>query len=291
MCSGQLPRVHRMIAMRSIAAFVLVLLVACRRTDAVPTDPVAATPPTPAAVPGAIPAPPPDAIVTSSGVRYVRDGGPDRGAVADADDEIVATYRVHTEGGNLVASSAMGQPARLDMKLLPKGWAEAMAHLHAGDRARIWVPAALGHTEEDTGPTGALYIELELHEIVARSGFDAATLPIAAPPAEATRTESGLAYVHLRRGTGTIKPTTSSRVSAHYTGWTTDGRKFDSSRDRGKPIEFGLTQVIAGWTEALQLMVVGDEIRVWIPVDLAYKNKPGKPAGMLVFDIDLLSIN
>lgn len=237
-----------------------------------------------------MPDPPPDAITTASGVRYLYIGRSKGGASADDDDEIVATYRVHTADGDLVASSAVGQPARLDMKLLPKGWAEAMTHIHAGDRARIWVPASLGHTEDDTGPTGALYIELELHEIVARSVLDPSTLPIAAPPAEAIRTASGLAYVYLHRGTGTIKPTTTSRVSAHYTGWTTDGNKFDSSRDRGEPIEFGLTQVIPGWTEVLQSMIVGDQIRAWIPVDLAYKNKPGRPAGMLVFDIELLDV-
>jgi FKBP-type peptidyl-prolyl cis-trans isomerase len=272
--------------LRPLAAAVLVI--GCTPTPTVtPADP---SPVAPAAAESSIPTPPADAIVTASGVRYVRIGGADRSAVPDADDEVVATYRVHTADGSLVASSAQGQPAALDMKLLPKGWAEAMTHLHVGDRAQIWVPAALGHGEDDTGPTGALYIEVEVHEIVARSVIDPKTLPVAAPPAEAIRTASGLAYVYLRRGEGTTKPTTSSRVSAHYTGWTTDGKKFDSSRDRGEPIDFGLSQVIKGWTEALQLMVVGDEIRVWIPVELAYQNKPGRPAGMLVFDIELLDV-
>jgi FKBP-type peptidyl-prolyl cis-trans isomerase len=274
---------------RPIAAISLSVLVACspKATSVSPSETPSAAPPTAEASP--IPTPPADAIRTASGVLYVREGGTE-GAVADADDECIATYRVHTSDGELVASSAQGQPARLDMKLLPPGWAEAMTHLHAGDRAKIWVPAALGHAETDTGPVGALYIEVELHEIVARSVIDPKTLPIAAPPDDAIRTPSGLAYVYLHRGSGTVRPTTSSKVSAHYTGWTTDGKKFDSSRDRGEPLDFSPSQVIKGWTEALQLMVVGDEIRVWIPVELAYQNKPGRPAGMLIFDIELLAV-
>jgi peptidylprolyl isomerase len=139
----------------------------------------------------------------------------------------------------------------------------------------------------EPGPT----TEPPPEEVAARPEIsEPKTLPIAAPPADAIRTASGLAYVYVRRGTGTTKPTLSSHVTAHYTGWLTDGTKFDSSRDRGEPIDFGLDQVIKGWTEAIQLMVVGDEIRVWIPVELAYQNKPGRPAGMLIFDIELLDV-
>ena len=87
------------------------------------------------------------------------------------------------------------------------------------------------------------------------------------------------------------RPNRNSKVTVHYTGWTMNGKQFDSSVDRGKPSSFGLTQVIAGWTEGVQTMVVGEKARFWIPEDLAYKGKPGKPAGMLVFDIELISID
>ncbi|MCA9489670.1 MAG: FKBP-type peptidyl-prolyl cis-trans isomerase, partial [Myxococcales bacterium] len=73
------------------------------------------------------------------------------------------------------------------------------------------------------------------------------------------------------------------------TGWTTDGNRFDSSRERSAPATFGLQQVIAGWTEGLQLMSNGDHYRFWIPEELAYGGRPGKPAGMLVFDVELIS--
>jgi peptidylprolyl isomerase len=64
---------------------------------------------------------------------------------------------------------------------------------------------------------------------------------------------------------------------------------FDSSYKSGRPASFGLDQVIAGWTEGVQLMVEGEKTRFWIPQRLAYEGKPGAPAGMLVFDIELIS--
>ena len=79
-------------------------------------------------------------------------------------------------------------------------------------------------------------------------------------------------------------------MTVHYTGWTTDGKMFDSSVTRGKPITFGLDQVIAGWTEGVQLMVEGEKTRFWIPQNLAYKGQAGAPRGMLVFDVELLKI-
>jgi len=77
----------------------------------------------------------------------------------------------------------------------------------------------------------------------------------------------------------------------HYSGWTTDGKMFDSSVTRGEPASFALNQVISGWTEGVQLMVEGEKARFWIPENLAYKGQPGAPAGMLVFDVELLSID
>jgi len=112
---------------------------------------------------------------------------------------------------------------------------------------------------------------------------------VAAPPADAEKTASGLASRVLKTGSG-AKPGPDSVVTVHYTGWTTDGRSFDSSVARGQPATFPLKRVIPGWTEGLQLMAVGEERRLWIPEELAYQGKPGKPAGMLVFDVELLEI-
>lgn len=113
---------------------------------------------------------------------------------------------------------------------------------------------------------------------------------VAAPPATAQRTASGLASRVLRAGDGVNRPQATSVVTVHYTGWTTDGKAFDSSIARGRPATFPLNRVIPGWTEGLQLMSIGEERRLWIPQDLAYKGRPGRPAGMLVFDVELVKI-
>lgn len=111
---------------------------------------------------------------------------------------------------------------------------------------------------------------------------------VAKPPADAQVTTSGLASKVLTPGTGTLRPGATSVVMVHYSGWTTDGQMFDSSVARNEPIDFPLNRVIPGWTEGLQLMVVGEKRRFWIPSHLAYNNAPGAPQGMLVFDVELL---
>ena len=113
-----------------------------------------------------------------------------------------------------------------------------------------------------------------------------------APPAEAQRSPSGLAWIVLQPGTGGRYPRPNSEVTVQYTGWTTDGQMFDSSVTRGEPSSFPLNGVIRGWTEGVQMMVEGEKRRFWIPADLAYGNssRAGAPQGMLVFDIELIRI-
>jgi peptidylprolyl isomerase len=113
---------------------------------------------------------------------------------------------------------------------------------------------------------------------------------VAAPPADATTTSSGLASKVLKPGTGTRHPGPTSRVRVHYSGWTTNGKMFDSSVERNEPITFGLNQVIPGWTEGVQAMVEGETRRLWIPEKLAYAGAHGAPKGMLVFDVELIKI-
>lgn len=116
---------------------------------------------------------------------------------------------------------------------------------------------------------------------------------VAAAPADAEVTASGLASKVVSPGTGSEHPTATQTVVVHYTGWTTDGKMFDSSVSRGEAATFPLNRVIKGWTEGVQLMVVGETRRFWIPPELAYGVKParpGAPAGTLVFDVLLLEI-
>lgn len=106
-------------------------------------------------------------------------------------------------------------------------------------------------------------------------------------------TESGLQYKVITEGTG-AKPTKESIVEVHYAGRLLDGTEFDSSLKRGVPVQFGVTQVIAGWTEALQLMPEGSKWELYIPADLAYGaggQGPIGPNSVLIFEVELLKAN
>lgn len=110
---------------------------------------------------------------------------------------------------------------------------------------------------------------------------------------EVTVLPSGLQYEVLQQGTGTM-PGPNSRVTVHYEGWLPDGTVFDSSYKRNQPATFGVTQVIKGWTEALQLMNQGAKWRIFIPHDLGYGARGAggsiPPYAALVFDVELLDV-
>lgn len=122
----------------------------------------------------------------------------------------------------------------------------------------------------------------------------AAAAPANAPAGEWTTTASGLKYLVLKHGAGTVSPKAKDTVKVHYEGKLLDGTVFDSSIARGQPISFPLNQVIAGWTEGLQLMKVGDKFKFEIPANLAYgANSPGPgipPNSTLMFEVELLGI-
>lgn len=106
-------------------------------------------------------------------------------------------------------------------------------------------------------------------------------------------TASGLQYKIIKEGTGK-QPTATSRVIVHYKGQLTDGKVFDSSYDRGEPVEFPLNQVIPGWTEGLQLLKEGGKATLYIPAKLGYGEQgvPGTipPNSTLIFDVELLKV-
>ncbi len=118
----------------------------------------------------------------------------------------------------------------------------------------------------------------------------AAPTDVAAAPENATTTPSGLSFVILREGMGMGSPSPSATVTAHYTGWETNGKMFDSSVQRGQPFKAPLNRLIKGWQEGMGMMTKGEMRRFWIPADLAYGENPraGAPAGMLVFDVELI---
>jgi FKBP-type peptidyl-prolyl cis-trans isomerase FklB len=105
-------------------------------------------------------------------------------------------------------------------------------------------------------------------------------------------TASGLQYEVLTEGTG-VKPSATDNVTCNYKGTLLDGTEFDNSFKRGQPATFSLTQVVAGWTEGLQLMSTGSKYKFWVPYNLGYgiNGRPGIPGGaLLVFEIELLEV-
>lgn len=154
-------------------------------------------------------------------------------------------------------------------------------------------PPAPRPTHADAGPEPQLVPKMEPVETGPKPGDIPAPADVAAAPADAEKTASGLASKVLKPGTSDRKPTVQDSVEVHYTGWTADGRMFDSSVKRGRTATFQLHQVVKGWTEGLQLMREGETRRFWIPPDLGYGEKPsrpGAPAGMLVFDVELIKV-
>lgn len=242
----------------------------------------------PMEAPADVAAPPADAVLTASGLasKVIRPGTGT--ATPTAASTVTVHYSGWTTDGQLFDSShRRRQPATFGLNQVIPGWTEGVQLMVEGETRRFWIPEALAYQGQPGAPAGMLVFDVELISIVQPPEAPA---DVAAAPADAEVTATGLASRVLQAGTGTTRPTATSRVRVHYSGWTTDGNMFDSSVTRGEPAEFGLNQVIPGWTEGVQLMVEGEKRRFWIPVELAYNNRPGRPAGMLVFDVELLSI-
>jgi len=252
-------------------------------------SPAAALPVEQIPAPPDVAAPPADAQKLPSGLvtKVIRTGTATR--KPGPADLVTVNYTGWTADGKMFDSTqSRGRPSTLMLDRVIKGWTEGVQLMVAGETRRMWVPEALAFNGADGRPKGTLVFDIELLEV--DDNPLVAPKDVAAPPADAKRTVSGLSYKVLRPGTGTEHPTKYSKVTVHYTGWTTDGKMFDSSWKRGQPASFPLDQVIKGWTEGVQLMVPGEKTRFWIPEDLAYKGQAGAPAGMLVFDITLQSI-
>jgi len=235
--------------------------------------------------------PPADAKTTGSGLAYKileKGEGKDK---PNSWDRVEVNYTGWTTDGKMFDSSTKrGRPLKINADKVIPGWTEGLQLMSVGDKARLWIPEELAYKGRPGPPKGMLVFDVELLGIERLPQPPQPPKDVAAPPKNAKKTKSGLAYRVLKRGKGKVKPTVDSRVKVHYTGWTTDGKMFDSSIVRGQPTTFPLKGVIAGWTEGLQLMVEGEKTLFWIPEELAYKGSPGKPAGMLVFEIELLEI-
>ena len=240
----------------------------------------------PVGKPGDIPAPPDvaappaDAPKTATGLatKVITKGKGTKKPLIH--DRVKVHYNGWQTDGKMFDSSVKkGRPASFDVKGVIPGWTEGLQLMVVGEQRRMWIPEAMAYKGRAGPPKGMLVFDVELLEIIPGQAPIPAPADVAAPPADSTKTKSGLAHKIIKPGTGTANPKPSDRVKVIYTGWTTDGVMFDSSLKRGKPAQFTVNKLIESWTEGLQLMVVGEKRLMWIPQELAYKGRPGPPQG------------
>src|SRR5215468_6036342 len=266
--------------MRTLSFAALVLFAAPVFAQTPPRTSVSVAPPD-------VKAPPLDATKSPSGLasKVIAAGN---GRTHPGPTDIVSVQFTEWKAdGSMVDSTQLrngGKAAQFRLNRAIPGMAEGIALMVQGEKGRLWVPESLAFKGQRE-PRGMLVFDVELISIL---NLDAPA-DVKAPPADAKRTASGLAYKVLSAGTGARHPGPRSTVTVHYTGWQTDGKRFDSSVERGQPVSFALDEVIKGWTEGVQLMVEGEKTRFWIPDTLAYKGQPQRPQGTLVFDIELIS--
>jgi peptidylprolyl isomerase len=242
-------------------------------------------------------APPPDAEKTASGLasKVLTSG---KGTTHPAKTDLVTVHYSGwtTDGKNFDSSLTRGKPATFPLDKVIAGWTEGVQLMVAGEKRRFWIPEELAYKGKEGRPAGMLVFDVELISFAAPAPKETPSDPTKAPddvqrpPADAKRTGSGLSYKILKPGTGARHPEATSSVTVNYSGWTTDGKLFDSSYTQHAPATFRLNRVISGWTEGVRLMVEGEKRRFWIPEILAYAGN-GPVSGDLVFDIELIKIN
>jgi peptidylprolyl isomerase len=246
---------------------------------------VAATPPKP--LPPADLANPPADAHRDAGLIW-RELAPPTGTAQPSENDIVkVTYTIWSSpDGRLIDATRAGAAPVVPLGRLMSGFRQALYSMRIGEERRLWIPESMGAAGK-VPPGGMMVIDTKLVEIIQPP---VKPVDVAAPPADAITTKSGLVYKVLQPGTGTKHPKKTSTVRVHYSGWLVTGFMFDSSVTRGEPVEFNLQDVIAGWREGLPLMTEGEVARFWIPSQLAYAKDAAKPQGTLVFDIELLKI-
>ena len=207
-----------------------------------------------------------------------------------AEDFVTVHYTGWTTDGKMFDSSyARGAASTFPVNRVIKGWGEGVQLMVVGEKRRFWIPRGARLRRAGAAGRRACSSSTSSWSTSSRRREE----PAARRRGGARRRAEDAVGPGLQgaasRQAGGAHPTKGSRVTVHYSGWTTDGKLFDSSLMRGQTASFGLTDVIEGWTEGLQLMVPGEKARFWIPERLAYKGQGNGPKGMLVFDVELIS--
>jgi FKBP-type peptidyl-prolyl cis-trans isomerase len=243
-----------------------------------------------------------DAIKTPSGLamKVLKPGSGTQHP--SGDDCVVISFTSWKRDGALFSTSGPHAESTIQclFTAIP-GISEALNLMVTGEKRRVWIPAELAFARhvahhgtkgqhEDPPPNVDLTVDLELLEI---RQAPAPPPDLKTPPPTPVETPSGVAIRVLEPGTGTTHPTMTSRVTLNYSGWTINGKLFESTIMSGHPAAFVVGTVLPGWREVLPKMVTGEKVRVWIPAALAYGDHPMErmaPAGSLVYDIELLEV-
>ncbi|MEO1312166.1 MAG: FKBP-type peptidyl-prolyl cis-trans isomerase, partial [Pseudomonadota bacterium] len=269
-------------------------------------------------------------MTTESGLQYeVIERGPGGGAEGGWPEDETLLLRLDYAGyfvdGLQFDGTENGEPLDVEFDFLFDGLKQGLKLMHEGDRYRFFIPASLAFGERGTPngpvrPNEALVYEVRLVDVVtaeeaaeeeaaieAAAAAEEQELVDALAAAEAflaekregedvIATDSGLLYKVVEEGPADApSPTAEDTVRVHYRGTLPDGTQFDSSYDRGEPATFPLGGVIAGWTEGVQLMSVGDKFEFYIPPQLGYGESGAGadigPNAALVFEVELLAVN
>ncbi len=232
---------------------------------------------------------------TESGLKYeILTAG--TGASPAPDDSVTVHYEgTLMDGTKFDSSYDRGETITFPLNRVIKGWTEGVQLMKEGAKYKFTIPSELAYGEQGGGsipPNSDLIFIVELFKVEVDEGKEFLKQNLEKSGVKVT--DSGLQYKVLLEGTGK-SPGATDRVTVHYEGTLIDGTKFDSSYDRGEPIDFGLNQVIRGWTEGLQLMKEGAKYKLFIPSDLAYgpQGSPGAipPNAALIFTVELIRVN
>ena len=230
---------------------------------------------------------------TESGLRY-HDFEVGTGAAPSRGDTVTVEYAGFLEDGTLFDAS-MKRPRPFSFRIgqgeVIPGWDEGVMAMKVGGKRQLRIPYELAYGERGHPPTippkATLIFDVELVDV------KPAPKPREVAESDYVTTESGLRYHDLEVGAGPA-PEAGDFVKVHYTGWLTDGRVFDSSVERGRPIEFPLGEgrVILGWDEGLSTMREGGKRQLVIPSDLAYGERGRPPVippdSTLIFEVELV---
>jgi len=240
-------------------------------------------------------------IITASGLK-VNITFKGNGKKVEKGNKVSAHYIGTLADGTFFDSSSRENNAPISFKVgmgqVIPGWDEAFQLLNVGDKALLTIPPSLAYGSNGAGgvipPNATLKFEVEVMDAI-ESPKPKPAVPFEVKDLDTVRMQSGLRFIKIESGNG-VKAQQGKYVSVHYTGYLLDGKKFDSSVERGEPLEFqlGRGMVIKGWEEGIELMHVGDKMRFIIPSELAYgeTGAPGAipPNATLIFDCELVDV-